>query len=114
MAVAAAFSLPFNGLMLATNNLLFLIYPVRQPAGTTFDFQMFGKTTLFFALQFVLLVPMIGIPGGLAAAAYLLSGYSTIAFAATAWILMVIELVPTVLAVAWAFHRFDVSTQIPT
>jgi hypothetical protein len=113
MLTAAAFCLPFNGLLLGTNNLLFLIYPVRQPSGTTFDFQMFGKLMLFFSLQFALLLPMLGLPAALGGVAYLLSGYSWPAFVVTAWALMAAELPPVVLAVAWAFHRFDVSTQTP-
>src|SRR5262249_876766 len=48
MLTAAAFCVPFNGLMLGLNNVLFLLYPVRHPAGTTFDFQMFGRLMLFF------------------------------------------------------------------
>jgi hypothetical protein len=110
---AAAFCLPFNGIMLGLNNLLFLLYPVRHPAGTTFDFQMFGKLMLLFSLQIVLLLPLLGIPAALGGAAYFLAGYSWPAFALTTWFLLAAELLPLVLAVAWAFLRFDVSTQTP-
>jgi hypothetical protein len=113
MVAAAAFCLPFNGLMLALNNFLFLLYPVRHPTGTTFDFQMFGKLMLFMFLQVVLLLPLLGIPAALGAAAYLLAGYSWPAFVVTTWCVLAAELVPMVLAVAWAFDRFDVSTQTP-
>ena len=113
MLTAAAFCLPLNGLLLSLNNMLFLIYPVRHPAGTTFDFQMFGKMMLFFFLQLVLLVPLVGIPAALAGVAYLLAGYSWPAFAITIWLLLSAEVPPLVLAVAWAFQRYDVSTQTP-
>ena len=113
MLVAAAFCPPFNGLLLGLNNLLFLLYPVRHPTGTTFDFQMFGKMMLFFFLQVILLLPLIGIPAALGGAAYFLAGSSWPAFAATAWVLLAAELLPVVVGVAWAFDRFDVSTQTP-
>src|SRR5262249_4454865 len=103
----------FNGLMLGVNNLLFLLYPVRHPAGTTFDFQMFGKLMLFFFLQIVLLLPLLGIPAALGGAAYFLAGDSWAAFFLTTWVMLAAELMPIVLAVAWAFQRFDVSTQTP-
>ena len=113
MLAAAAFCLPFNGLTLGLNNVLFLLYPVRNPTGTTFDFQMFGKMMLFFFLQIMLLVPLLGIPAAMGGAAYFLAGYSWAAFVVTAWLLLAAELLPIALAVAWAFARFDVSTQTP-
>jgi hypothetical protein len=113
LLAAAAFSLPFNGLLMAINNLLFLFYPVRMPAGGTFDFQMMGRASLFMFLQFVLLVPLLGLPAALGGIAYFLAGYSRWAFAVTTWLVLAAELLPLVLAVAWAFERFDVSTQTP-
>jgi hypothetical protein len=111
--VAAAFSLPFNGMLMAINNLLFLVYPVRMPAGGTGDFQVMGRVSLFMFLQFVLLIPLAGIPAALGGLAYLLTGYSLWVFALTSWLVLSAELLPLVLAVAWAFERFDVSTQTP-
>jgi hypothetical protein len=113
LLAAAAVCLPFNGLTLGVNNFLFLLYPVRNPTGTTFDFQMFGKMMLFFFLQMLLLAPMLGIPAAMGGAAYFLVGGSWPAFVATAWLLLAAELVPLAMAVAWAFARFDVSTQTP-
>jgi hypothetical protein len=113
MLPTAAFCLPINGLLMSLNNLLFLIYPVRHPAGTTFDFQMMGKMVLFMMLQVLLLLPLLGIPAGLGGAAYFLAGYSWAAFAITIWLVLLAELLPLVLAVAWAFQRFDVSTETP-
>lgn len=113
LASASAFCPPFDVLILALNNLLFLLYPVRLAAGTAFDFQMFGRMMLSFALLFLMLIPALGVPAAIGGVAYLVSGYSTMAFAVTAWLVLAIELVPLVLALAWAFWRFDVSTQIP-
>ena len=110
---AAVFSLPFNVLLLSLNNILFLIYPVRMPGGTTFDIQMMGRMMLFMFLQFLLLIPLVGIPAVVGLLAYFLSGYSWTAFAITSWLVLMAELVPLVLGVAWAFQRFDISTETP-
>ncbi|HZW33855.1 MAG TPA: putative ABC exporter domain-containing protein [Isosphaeraceae bacterium] len=113
MLAAAAFALPFNGMILGLNNLLFLIYPVRLMTGTAFDFQTFGRSLLFFSLLFLLLIPLFGIPAGIGGLACLLIGFSWPVFALTAWLVLVAELLPVVILVAWAFQRFDPSTQMP-
>jgi hypothetical protein len=113
MLVAAAFAVPFNGMILGLNNLLFLIYPVRLMSGTAFDFQTLGRSLLFFSLLFLLLIPLLGIPAGVGGLACLLIGFSWPVFALTAWLVLVAELLPVVIFVAWAFQRFDPSTQTP-
>ena len=113
MLAGAAFCVPVNALLMSLNNGLFLIYPVRMPVGTTFDFQMMGKTMLFMFLQLLLLIPLLGIPAALGALAYVLSGFSWPAFAVAAWVALVVELLPLLFGVAWAFQRFDISTETP-
>jgi hypothetical protein len=113
MLVAAAFTTPFNALVLGLSNLLFLVYPVRVMAGTSFDFQTFGKMMIFFLLQILMMVPLLGIPAGAGALAYLLTGFSWPMLALIAWLVLVAELLPLVMLVAWAFQRFDPSTQMP-
>jgi hypothetical protein len=113
MLVATAFLVPFNALILAVANLLFLIYPVRAVVGTTFDFQAFGKLMIFFSLQMLLMLPLLGIPAGLGVLAFVLTGFRWPVFALVAWLLLMAELPPLVILVAWAFQRFDPSTQTP-
>jgi hypothetical protein len=113
MLVAAAFSVPFNAMILGLNNLLFLIYPVRLMSGTAFDFQTLGRSMFFFFVLFLLLIPLFGIPAGVGGLACLLIGFSWPVFALTAWLVLVAELLPVVILVAWAFQRFDPSTQTP-
>ncbi len=113
LLAAAAFSLPFNVMLMAINNLMFLLYPVRMPAGGALDVQMMGRTSLFMIAQFLLLIPLLGIPAALGAVAYFVAGGSWTALALTAWLVLAAESVPLVAAVAWAFQRFDVSTQTP-
>ena len=87
MLAAAAFCLPFNGLT-ARRSTTSCSCSTRCgcPTGTTFDFQMFGKMMLFLFLQFLLLIPLLGIPAALGGAAYFLAGYSWPAFVVTAWL----------------------------
>jgi Putative ABC exporter len=113
MLAGAAFCVPINVLLMSLNNGLFLMYPVRMPVGTTFDFQMMGKTMLFMFLQLLLLIPLLGIPAALGALAYVLSGFSWPAFAVAAWLVLLVELLPLLFGVAWAFQRFDISTETP-
>lgn len=110
--IAAAFCLPFNGVLMALNNGLFLLYPIRMQAGTSFDVQMMGRTMLFMGLQVLLLFPLLGLPAAIAGFASYLTGSWTV-FAVAAWLGILGEIAPLVLAVAWAFHRFDVSAEIP-
>ncbi len=85
-----------------------------MPGGTTFDFQMMGKMMLFMFLQLLLLIPLLGIPAALA-------GYWRTSCRAipgrpspsrAGWCCSA-ELLPLVLGVAWAFQRFDISTETP-
>ena len=111
--IALAFALPFNAILFSLGNLLFLIYPVRLVSGTTFDFQTFGRMMLFFMLQVLLMFPMFGIPAALGGLAYFVCGYSLLAFALTAWLILVLEVAPILVLVSWAFQKFDPSTQTP-
>jgi hypothetical protein len=108
---AAAFAAPVDTLLLATNNLIFLIYPVRLTSSTGPDFARLGRAILAFLMRVFILVPGLGIPAGLGGIAYLLTNSWT-AFGLTAWLILVGELLPAVLLVAWAFRRFDPSTDV--
>ncbi len=113
MLAGAAFCVPINTLLMSLNNGLFLMYPVRMPGGTTFDIQMMGRMMLFMFLQFLLLIPLVGIPAALGALAYVLTGFSWPASAIAAWLVLLLELLPLLFGVAWAFQRFDISTETP-
>ena len=112
-SATAAFLLPFDLLMLTASNLVFLIYPVRMMPGTSADFQFVGRMMLFMLLQMLILLPSLGIPAGFGAIAFWISGFSWPAFAVTAWLVLVAELLPLLMLLAWTFIRFDPSTQTP-
>ena len=64
---AIAFVIPFNLLILAMCNTVFLIYPIRFPQGNSADFQMVGRMMLMMFLQILLLIPALGVPAAVAA-----------------------------------------------
>ena len=108
-----AFLIPFDLLLLAMSNTMFLIYPVRFAQGTSADFQMVGRTMLFMLLQFLILIPALGIPAGFAGLAYVLSGFSLPVFAVTAWVLLAAEVPLWLFLLAAMFVRFDPGTETP-
>jgi hypothetical protein len=114
VVTTAAFLLPFNVLMLAVSNALFLIYPVRFVPTTSGDFQFVGRMMLYLLLQMLILLPSLGIPAGFGGIAYLLSGFSWPVFAVTTWLALVAELPPLLMLLAWTFNRFDPSTETPS
>ncbi len=113
MLAAAAFCPPFNAMLLSLNNGTFLLYPARPSMGTTVELQVMGRMMLFMLLQFLLLIPLAALPAALGGGAFYFSGSSWAAFGITSWLVLVAEVVPLVLFVAWAFQRFDVSTETP-
>jgi hypothetical protein len=110
---AAVFVLPFDVLLLATNNLVFLIYPVRLSNSASAEFQLLGRAMVFMLLAFLILIPALGVPAAVGGIAYFLSGHSWSAFAVAAWLALVAELPPLLLALSWTFERFDPSIETP-
>jgi hypothetical protein len=111
--VGAAFVVPFDVLMLAVSNVLFLIYPVRMMQANSVDFQLMGRLMLFMLLQFLIVLPSLGIPAAIGGIAFWLSGYSWPVFAATSWLVLLAELPLVLILLAWVFERYDPSTDAP-
>ncbi len=109
---AATFAGPFDLLLLGSGNLLFLVYPTRMGGTTSADFQHVTRNLLFMLLQFLILIPVFGIPALFGLIAWFLTNGLWPALAA-AWLVMAIE-APILLAlIAWAYDRFDVSAHMP-
>ena len=108
--IVMTFLVPFDLLILAMSNTVFLIYPVRPTPGTSADFQLVGRMMLFMLLQFLLLIPALGIPFGFAGLAYVLSGFSAPVFAVTGWILLTAEVPLWLFLLASMFVKFDPGT----
>jgi hypothetical protein len=95
------------------SNTVFLIYPIRFAQGTSADFQMVGRMMLFMFLQFLLLIPALGIPAGLGGLAYVLSGFHVPVFVVVGWVSLVAELPLWLFLLASMFDRFDPGTETP-
>jgi hypothetical protein len=108
-----AFALPVDALLLAINNLLFLIYPVRFVPSGTADFQFMGRAMLFMLLEMLALLPSLGLAAAIGGIAYFVSGLSWIAFGIATWIVIALELPLFLWGLGWAFERFDPATQTP-
>lgn len=110
---AAVFVLPFNLVLFAVENLVFLLYPARMIPNTPGDFQHVGRHMVFMLLKMITLVICFGSAAGIGAIVFTLTGQSGIAFAAANWVALLLETVVLVQLVAWAFRRFDPSIDTP-
>jgi hypothetical protein len=84
----AAIALPFNFLLIGLENVLFLLAPSRQMAGTAGDFQSIGRNVLMMLVKFVALA-LIGVTAGLAVfMVQVTSGNNLLLMSAAAWVVL--------------------------
>jgi hypothetical protein len=126
LAVLAAFTLPVNFLLVALENLLFLLFPSRLYA-TPGDFQALGRNVLTWLAKMLVvgavlvLVSLVGFVVYLGAAVLLgdaeaLKRPSAAALAPSllaAWLFLAAAGAALLPAIAWAFDRFDVGRDTP-
>jgi hypothetical protein len=111
--VAMLFVLPFNVLLLAIENAMFLLFPSRAAGTSPGDLGQMGRGVVFFLAKVVALTVACGVSAALGAAAGALAGGSAavgvgvglLAFAATAAAAMPF--------VGWAYRHFDPSADTP-
>jgi hypothetical protein len=113
LAAIAALGLPFNLFLFALENLLFLLSPTRQVAGTPSEFQSLGRTALFMMVKLLALVVLLVLSSVPMAITYVLTGHSVVAAVAAAWPVVALAGAALVPAVAIAFHKFDVGRDMP-
>jgi hypothetical protein len=111
LLIAAAVSLPFNAMLFAVENLIFLLVPTRATANPT-DFQGYGRQILVLFVKGVIVLVAGGLAGLAGLLAYKLTG-SWGATATAAAITLTAEAAALVPLVAVAFDRFDVSRDTP-
>jgi hypothetical protein len=109
----AAFTLPVTLLIVALDNLIFLLFPVRLVAATPGDFQHMGRAMVEIFLKMIFLGIVGGLAAGLGGLAYWLGGGSKAAMLATAWSSLILLASLVIPCIAWAYRRFDVSTDTP-
>jgi hypothetical protein len=108
-----ALALPFNLLLFAAENLIFLLLPHRPTASSPGDFQLLGRQ-MFTLLLRTILVGACGLLAAIPAfvASYLTGGSLAVLISVLAAILLA-EAVALVPVIAWAFQRFDPSIHTP-
>lgn len=113
LIVAACLALPFNGLLMTTENLIFLLFPTRPAAASPGDFQVLGRQAAQLVMKAIAV--MIGCLIAFAAAApiFIVTGGSLPALTLIAWALLAAEACALVPAIAWAYNRFDPSVDTP-
>ncbi|HEY7117258.1 MAG TPA: putative ABC exporter domain-containing protein [Tepidisphaeraceae bacterium] len=108
---AVVVCLPFNAMMFAIENLVFLLFPTRAAANPA-DFQGYGRQILLLFAKGVLIL----IAGALAAGFALVVHVTTSSWPAaaiTAGIVLSAVAVALVPLVGWAYARFDVTGDMP-
>src|SRR5262245_1354559 len=102
---------PVNLLLFGVENLIFLIFPLRQTSATAGDFQFMGKYMLLAMLKMLLLAISLALASA-GAIIYLVVPQLWLAVGACLLLLLTIDLLVVLLATQ-AFLRFDVSIDTP-
>jgi hypothetical protein len=112
LVAGLAFAPAFNFLLMAVENLLFLLFPVRLTASPG-DFQALGRNVLFMLAKMLLLV----VVGGGAALAgfvvFLVTGRNVPLGVAAAWLVVACAGAALLWPIALAFNAFDVGRETP-
>jgi hypothetical protein len=111
--VAACLSLPFNALLLAIENLIFLLFPTRPAAASPGDFQVLGRQAAQLIMKGIAVSLGFGIALAVAIPLYIVTKGSLLVLTTVAGSLLAIEAGALVPAIAWAFARFDPSVDTP-
>ncbi len=104
--------LPFNIFLVGVDNFVFLLIPTRNFKAQG-DFSMIGKIMLLLVFKFFIFLSIIGVAAGIGYGLYRLSGYTDAVFFISTWCIAMLETLMVIPALAWAFDRFDVSSDIP-
>jgi len=111
--VAACLALPFNALLITTENVIFLVFPTRPAAASPGDFQVIGRQTVQLVFKAFTVMTGLGIAIGLAAPFYMLMGGALALPTIVAWSVLGVESIALIPVIGWAFGRFDPSIDTP-
>lgn len=111
LLTGALFYFPFNAILFGTNNLVLLLFPFRLSSGGA-DVTLMGRVMIMMLGNLLAVFLGLGIAAIPAAAVFLLSD-SWPATLMIAWLGLLSVGTGLLYAVAWAFSRFDVSTDMP-
>jgi hypothetical protein len=114
LAVLAAYAVPFNFLLFALENLLFLLFPSRVVnAATPGDFQALGRNVLFLLAKGIGLLVVFFVAALVGVLAWWGTGENVRAGLAAAWPVVAVSGAALVPLIALAFRAFDVGRDTP-
>lgn len=113
LPLAAVFAVPFNLLVFGVDNVFFLLFPARAAAATPGDLQHVGRMMLEMAAKTLAVAIGAGYAALLGFIALWLSRGAWAAAMAAAWLGLAMAAGLLIPCLAWAFERFDVSTDTP-
>jgi hypothetical protein len=113
LALVMLFALPLDAMLIAVENLIFLIFPVRAIAVSPGDLQGFGRQMLVFLLKGATLLLTTALAGGIGAAAWWVGGKSTSVFVTTTVLMLIAEVITMIPLLVLAFRKFDPSIDTP-
>jgi hypothetical protein len=114
LVLGAAYALPLDAMLMALENLLFLLFPTRTQVSGVGDMQGYGRQIVVLFAKMITMLIAAGIAAGAGGIAYLASGRSPTAFTVTTAFALCAEVVALMPLLAWAYERFDVSVDTPT
>ena len=106
-------TVPFNILMFATENLIFLISPSRPATVGPGDFSILGRQIFTLFLRAVVVMIGSGIAAIAGGVAYLATNRSISVLTTVTAAILLAESAALIPALAWAFTRFDPSLHTP-
>ena len=111
--VAACLALPFNALLMATENLIFLLFPTRPAAASPGDFQVLGRQAVQLVMKAIAMLIGCLVAFGIAVPLFIFTGGSQPVLTLVAGTILATEVVALIPAIAWAYNRFDPSVDTP-
>jgi hypothetical protein len=111
-AIALAFVPPLTILLIGIENAAFLMFPTAQTMTTPGDMTMIGRSMVVFFVKGMSMALTLGVIGGLAALAFVLT-YSWFITLPVAWALLTAAAAGIVPVVARLFAKFDPSMDRP-
>jgi ABC-2 type transport system permease protein len=113
LAGLAALVVPFNFLLFAVDNLLFLLFPTRLISSSPGDLQAVGRNLLLYLIRVVVLLVVFTVASTLGMVTWMLSDGNIAAAVVTGWLVLCIAAISIVPVVALAFDGFDVPSDTP-
>lgn len=108
LLIAGLFAIPFNWMLVGTENFLFLLYPSPLVVTGSEGFLKMGRVMLLMLAKILVLVASIAV-AAIPAAIVLFLTESIPAACVVAWLGLLVPAMGILLLVAWAFQRYDVS-----